>query len=69
MRWFLRSVADHDTHAVEGGSDGVVVALCGAAFEPLPLPTGDIALPGRPVDPQQICAHCERVIHSKSRRR
>jgi hypothetical protein len=68
MRWFLRTVGDHDTHAVEGEQDGVVVALCGAAFEPYPLLTGDIALPGRPIDSCQVCQHCERVISNRRRR-
>jgi hypothetical protein len=67
MRWSLRTVGDHDTHAVEGDHDGVVVALCGAAFELFPLPTGDIALSGRPIDPRQVCQHCVRVISSRRR--
>jgi hypothetical protein len=62
MRWFLRGLTDHETHAGTRDADGIVLAVCGAVFEPLPLPSGDVALPGLPADPSQTCTHCRRVI-------
>lgn len=54
MRWFVRSVADHDTHL--GRTDGLQVqAVCGNEFEITAL---TVRLPGLPPDPQQICPQC-----------
>jgi hypothetical protein len=60
--WFLRSLADADTHR---GSYSTVTrsvrAVCGVEFEPRPLPLGGPALPGSPLDPDQICPQCYRA--------
>lgn len=59
MSWFLRSLADADTHR---GSYSIVTrsvhALCGVEFVPRKLPLGGPALPGSPLDPRQICPAC-----------
>ncbi|MDQ3765506.1 MAG: hypothetical protein M3460_29925 [Actinomycetota bacterium] len=69
LRWFLRSLGDHDTHHGRLRDDGTVLAHCGALFTPRPtlrivgpppgtLVTGDLALKGKPPDPDQVCAEC-----------
>lgn len=35
--WYLRSLADQDTHRGELRPDGTVVAVCGTAFRPRAL--------------------------------
>jgi hypothetical protein len=60
--WFVRSLADHDTHR------GV---YCPAIPQrPRPLPIGlhgnRIAFPGPPPDPDQTCLACQRPPHRKS---
>jgi hypothetical protein len=35
-----------------------VHALCGVEFVPRPLPLGGPALPGSPLDPDQVCPAC-----------
>lgn len=63
--WFLRSVQDRDTHTgVYSGASRSVHALCGIEFVPRPLAYGRIALPGAPLDPDQVCPRCQ---HSGSR--
>jgi hypothetical protein len=67
LAWYLRSLADYDTHRGWMGGDGRVLALCGAQFVPKPtvrevgerLVDGspELALP--PV-PEQVCPACER---------
>lgn len=59
MAWYLRSAADHDTHRGELDQNDVVVAVCGATFQPLRLPYGRIALPGNPYDRDQVCPECQ----------
>ncbi|MGH3782783.1 MAG: hypothetical protein ACRDRO_19735 [Pseudonocardiaceae bacterium] len=59
MSWYLRSLTDADTH--RGHSSAVtrsVHALCGVEFVPRPLPLGGPALPGAPLDPDQVCPAC-----------
>ncbi|MGH3702983.1 MAG: hypothetical protein ACRDQY_26810 [Pseudonocardiaceae bacterium] len=62
MSWYLRSMADADTHR---GHYSVVTrsvhALCGIEFIPKELPLGGPALPGSPLDPQQVCPQCRFV--------
>ena len=59
--WYLRSLADQDTHRGELLPDGTVVAVCGTAFRPRALRSlGSLALPGGPADPDQICPACYR---------
>ncbi|MGH3885991.1 MAG: hypothetical protein ACRDSZ_05355 [Pseudonocardiaceae bacterium] len=55
--WYLRSMADHDTHRglMSGGS---VDAVCGIRFTPRPVAFGGEALAGEPPDPDQICPQC-----------
>jgi hypothetical protein len=54
VRWFVRSVADHETHL--GCRDGTrVQAVCGQDF---PITALTVALPGLPPDPQQVCPSC-----------
>ena len=60
MRWYLRSMADRDTHHGTLRGDGLVVAECGAVFEPISLPFGRLSLPGEPPDPDQVCPTCRR---------
>jgi hypothetical protein len=62
VRWVLRTMGERDTHAGTRDPDGIVLAVCGAVFEPLALPGGDVALPGQPADPNQVCLHCQRVM-------
>lgn len=57
--WYLRSLADRDTHRGELQPNGTVVAVCGATFRPRALRSlGSLALPGGPSDPDQICPQC-----------
>jgi hypothetical protein len=58
VSWYLRSIADHDTHHGELQPDGTVAARCGIQFAPRPLPRGNLALAGHPYDHDQICAAC-----------
>lgn len=71
MSWYLRSLADYDTHQGELRTDGTVLARCGASFTPRPtlkvvgpppgtLVTGNLALKGNPPDPEQVCPDCGR---------
>lgn len=58
--WFLRSLADADTH--KGTYSTVtrsVHAVCGIEFVPRELPvTSSPALPANPQDPAQVCQRC-----------
>lgn len=66
MSWYLRSVHDRDTHRAEQlRADGTVVADCGVEFVPRPLPFGRIALPGNPLDPDQVCPACAQTSRSR----
>lgn len=57
--WYLRTLADQDTHRGEPQMDGTVLAVCGAVFRPRALYLlGSLALPGGPADPDQICPAC-----------
>jgi hypothetical protein len=61
MNWYLRSMADRDTH--RGTYSPVtrsVHAVCGAEFVPRRLGLGGdrLALHGWPPDPDQICPEC-----------
>jgi hypothetical protein len=58
VNWYLRSLADRDTHCGELRADGSVCALCGVEFVPRALPLGDPALPVSPLDPDQVCPAC-----------
>jgi hypothetical protein len=64
VSWYLRSMADQDTHRGELGADGLVVADCGARFPPFPLPFGRVALPGHPYDPDQTCPRCQQAART-----
>ncbi|MGH3698407.1 MAG: hypothetical protein ACRDQY_02840 [Pseudonocardiaceae bacterium] len=60
MSWYLRSLADADTQC---GHYSVVTrrvhALCGVKFVPRELLMGGgPALPGSPLDPDQVCPAC-----------
>lgn len=67
MSWYLRSVRDRDTHRAEQlRANGTVVAECGVEFMPRPLPFGRIALPGNPLDPDQICPACAKTRSQSS---
>lgn len=60
MRWYVRSMADHDTHLVSNQPDGAaVIAVCGLEFEITSL---TVILPGAPPDPEQICLICRRRL-------
>jgi len=71
-RWYLRSLADHDTHRGWLGGDGSVLALCGARFTPKPtvrqvgqrLVDGFPDLGSRPI-PEQICPACKGKAASR----
>ncbi|HET9258171.1 MAG TPA: hypothetical protein VFO16_23650 [Pseudonocardiaceae bacterium] len=70
LRWYLRSLADHDTHRGWLGGDGAVLALCGASFTPKPTLRVVGEPPGQLVDgppelalppfPEQACPECQR---------
>lgn len=74
LRWYLRSMADQDTHRGTLDPGGVVKALCGAVFAPKPtlrtvgpppgmLVDGPVALAGAPPDPAQACQRCKELGH------
>src|SRR4051794_34935952 len=71
MSWFLRSMADRDTHYGELRGDGLVVAECGTVSEPISLAFGRLSLRGEPPDPDQACPACRRAEgkHGKLGRR
>ncbi|MGH3800541.1 MAG: hypothetical protein ACRDTD_10485 [Pseudonocardiaceae bacterium] len=60
MNWYLQSLADHDTHRGTMNR-GVVNTECGLQFTPRTVAFGAKALPGRPVDPDQVCPECQRA--------
>ena len=60
MPWYLRSLADRDTHYGDLQPDEQVLAVCGAVFKPRPLPYGRLALAASPPDPDQTCPLCQR---------
>lgn len=65
--WFLRSLADRDTHR---GDYSIVTrsvhAVCGIEFEPLKRTNGaPIVLVPFPPDPQQVCPECKRGSGSR----
>lgn len=61
--WYLRSMADRDTHrGTYSITTRSVHAVCGAKFQPLKLTNGaPIVLKGNPPDPAQVCLDCRRV--------
>lgn len=63
MTWFLRSIKDGDTHR---GTlfRGRVNAVCGIQFAPVPA-FGGSALPGAPLDPDQVCPKCRDVTKAR----
>jgi hypothetical protein len=64
--WFLRSLADADTH--RGSYSTVTRSVhsdCGVEFVPRALPLGGPALPGRPLDPAQVCPQCYRARNAR----
>jgi hypothetical protein len=65
VSWYLRSLADADTHL---GSYSPVTrsvhALCGVEFVPRELLLGGPALPSNPLDPAQVCPQCCSVKHA-----
>jgi hypothetical protein len=71
-KWYLRSLADHDTHRGWLGTDGSVLALCGAEFIPKPtvrqvgqrLVDGFPDL-GVPPVPEQVCPYCQEKAASR----
>lgn len=60
--WYLRSMADLDTHRGLLRPDGIVAAGCGARFWPRRAAYGRVALPGTPRDAAQICPACRDGI-------
>ncbi|MGH3823884.1 MAG: hypothetical protein ACRDRA_13800 [Pseudonocardiaceae bacterium] len=48
--WYLRSLADADTHRGQLRPDGIVVAECGVRFQPPPIVPNGPALPDYPPD-------------------
>jgi hypothetical protein len=70
LSWYLRSLADHDTHRGRLSADGAVIALSGARFIPKPAVRVVGEPPGRLVDgppelalppvPEQVCPACQR---------
>jgi hypothetical protein len=56
--WYLRSMADGDTHCGALQRDGSVLARCGARFAPRLAAYGRLELPGYPLDPDQVCPRC-----------
>ena len=62
MPWYLRSMADQDTHRGEYSiTSHKVHAACGLQFVPLKLADGaPLVLPGDPPDPDQICPDCHQ---------
>ena len=60
MSWYLRSMADYDTHYGEF-KGGIVTATCGAQFWPRVLTFDHRALRGYPPDPDQVCPACHRI--------
>lgn len=60
--WYLRTVADHDTHAGRLIRSGYVQACCGVQFAPRLAAYGRLALPSWPLDPDQICAQCQKAV-------
>lgn len=63
IAWYLRSLADGDTHRGSLTGEGIVVAICGAEY-PLSRTFGGKALPGQPPDAAQICQECQRKVHA-----
>ena len=61
MSWYLRSMANYDTHYGELGQDGIVMAECGAQFWPRLLTFDRRALPRYPPDPDQVCPECQHT--------
>ncbi|MGH3815267.1 MAG: hypothetical protein ACRDUV_22940 [Pseudonocardiaceae bacterium] len=57
--WYLRSMADHDTHRGTMGRGGLVTAECGIQFTPPAFAFSGRELPGKPADPDQICPRCQ----------
>lgn len=56
VHWYLRSLADQDTHRGELCPDGRVTAVCGVEF--VPPVYSRLALAAGPPDPEQICPTC-----------
>lgn len=61
ISWYLRSMADYDTHYGKLRQDGIVKAECGTEFLPRILAFGRVSLPGTPPDPDQVCPECLRT--------
>lgn len=62
--WFLRSMADGDTHrGIYSPATRSVHAVCGAEFIPRPvgLRGERLSLPGAPPDPAQVCPRCKEA--------
>ncbi|HXT45337.1 MAG TPA: hypothetical protein VN748_14670 [Pseudonocardiaceae bacterium] len=63
--WFVRSMADADTHrGTYSPATRSVHAACGAEFQPLPIGLrGErLALPGFPPDLGQVCPDCRARV-------
>lgn len=60
MHWYVRSLADGDTHRGELRSDNRTVhAVCGVEFKPITaLRERGPELPRYPPDPDQVCPQC-----------
>jgi hypothetical protein len=65
VSWYLRSIADYDTHHGELQPDGTVAARCGIQFAPRRLPRGNLALPAHPYDHAQICPECSTAQETR----
>ncbi|HZA19196.1 MAG TPA: hypothetical protein VE645_20335 [Pseudonocardiaceae bacterium] len=59
--WYLRSMADGDTHRGALQRNGYVLARCGTRFAPRLAAYGRLALPGYPLDPAQVCPKCKHA--------
>ena len=59
MHWYVRSLADGDTHRGELTNIRTVCAVCGVEFIPITaLRERGPKLPGYPPDPDQVCPQC-----------
>lgn len=64
-QWWVRSMADQDTHiGTYSPASRSVLATCGQEFvaQPVGWPARLGPLPGRPSDPDQICPTCYRSL-------
>ena len=66
MDWFMRTLANRDTHKGELRDDGTVATVCGIAFRPMRHYRASTVLPGEPPDPTRVCPRCFSGTHPRS---